>query len=68
MDGPRGCHTNEVSQTEKEEYHMTFLMCGIYQEIRQMNLLTKQKWTPRLSERTYGGQEEGWKEEVVRDF
>ena len=33
-----------------------------------MNLLTKQKWTHRLSKRTYGCQEEGWKEEVVRDF
>ena len=29
MDGPRECHTSEISQTEKEKYHMTFLMCGI---------------------------------------
>ena len=47
MDGPRECHMNEVSQTGKEKYHTTFLMCGIENEIIQMNLLTKQKWTHR---------------------
>ena len=41
---------SEVSQTEKEKYHMTFLECGIYTELLQMNLLTKQKETHRLRE------------------
>ena len=31
---------------------MEFLMCGIYKEMIQMNLLTKQ--THRLREQTYG--------------
>ena len=35
---------------------MTFLICGIYQEMIQMNLFTKQKQTHRLGERTYGSQ------------
>ena len=29
MDGPRDCHT-EGSQTEKEKYHRTSLICRIY--------------------------------------
>ena len=36
---------SEVSQTEKEKYHMTSLICGILKEMIQMNLLTKQKKT-----------------------
>ena len=28
MDGPRDCHT-ELSQTEKDKYHMTSLICGL---------------------------------------
>ena len=42
----------EVSQTEKENYRMTPLF--ILNEMRQMNLLTKQKETHRLRERTSG--------------
>ena len=38
MDGPRDCLTGEVSQTEKEKYCMTFLICGVRKEIIQMNL------------------------------
>ena len=38
MDGPKDCHTYEVSQTEKEKYCMTSLMYGIEKEIIQMNL------------------------------
>ena len=34
---------SEVSQTEKEKYHMTSLICGIQKEMIQMILLTKQK-------------------------
>ena len=34
---------SEESQTEKEKYHMTSLMCGNYKEMIQMNLLTKQE-------------------------
>jgi len=51
---------NEVSQTEKEKYHMTFLICGIQKGMLQMNLLTKQKQTLRLGEQTYGFQGKGW--------
>ena len=33
---------SEVSQTQKDKYHMISLICGIYKSL-QMNLLTKQK-------------------------
>ena len=36
---------SEVSQTEKEKYCMTSLICGILKEMVQMNLLTKQRLT-----------------------
>ena len=29
MDGPRDYNTNEVSQTEKDKYHIILLTCGI---------------------------------------
>ena len=29
MDGPRDYHTSEVTQTEKDKYHMISLICGI---------------------------------------
>ena len=29
MDGPRDCHIDEVSQSEKEKYHMISLIYGI---------------------------------------
>ena len=32
---------SEVSQTEKDKYHMISLICGVYNMI-QMNLFTKQ--------------------------
>ena len=52
---------SEVSQTEKEKYHMTSLICGISKEMIQMNLLTKQKETHRLREQTHScqGKDEG---------
>ena len=49
---------SDVSQTEKEKFHMTSLVCGIEKEIMQMNLLTKQKETHRLRKQTYGFQGE----------
>ena len=38
---------NELSQTE-EKYHMIYSICGLYKEMMQMNLLTKQNETDRL--------------------
>ena len=37
---------SEVSQTEKDKYHVTSLVCGI-QNMTQMNLLLKQKQNHR---------------------
>ena len=34
---------SEVSQTEKDKYHMIPLLCGILKKMVQMNLFTKQK-------------------------
>ena len=45
---------SEVSQTEKEKYHMISLTCE--SKKIQMNLFTKQKQTHRFRERTYGYQ------------
>ena len=39
---------SEVSQTEKENYLITFFICGIKKEMIQMSLLTKQKETHQL--------------------
>ena len=44
---------SELSQTEKDKYHMISLICGIYKMI-QMNLFTKQKQTHKLQKQTYG--------------
>ena len=46
---------SEVSQTEKEKYHMTSLICGIEKEMIQVNLLIKQKETHRLKAAGVGG-------------
>ena len=40
---------SEVSQTEKQKYHMTSLTCGILKETIQLNLLSKQEQTHRPS-------------------
>ena len=56
---------SEVSQTEKEKYHMTSLICGIEKEMIQVNLLIKQKETHRLKEQTYGCW--GWRNNRGRD-
>ena len=34
---------SEVSQTQKDKYHMVLLICGIFFKRVQMNLFTKQK-------------------------
>ena len=34
---------SEVSQTQKDKYHMVSLICGIYKKRVQMNLFTKQQ-------------------------
>ena len=34
---------SEVSQTEKDKYHMISLICGILKKIIQMNFFTKQR-------------------------
>ena len=44
---------SEVSQKEKDKYHMISLTCGISNLI-QMNLSTKQKQTHRHREQTGG--------------
>ena len=59
---------SEVSQTAKGRYLMTFLKCGIYKEMIQMNLFEKQKQTHRLGERTYGSQRGRMGEGIVREF
>ena len=41
---------SELSQTEKEKYRRTSLICGIEKEMIQMSLLMKQKLTHRLRE------------------
>ena len=46
---------SEVSQTEKDKYHMISLLRGINKLI-QMNLFTKQKQTHRLQKQNYGYQ------------
>ena len=59
---------SDVSQTEKEKFHMTSLVCEIEEEIMQMYLLTKQKETHKLRKQTYGLQGEEWGERIVREF
>ena len=53
---------SKVSQMEKENYHMTALICGIEKEMIQMNLLAKQKEIHRLRKQTHGhwGWRGGW--------
>ena len=47
---------SEISETEKEKYHMIFLICRIEKEMIQLNLSTKEKQTHPLREQVYGCQ------------
>ena len=49
---------SEVSQKEKDKYHMLSLICGIY-NMTQMNPSMKQKQTHRHREQTCGCQARG---------
>ena len=44
MNGLRDCHTSEVSQGEKDKYHMIVLICVILKKMILMNLFIKQKY------------------------
>ena len=55
MDGTKDSHASKVSQTEKDNYHMIPLLCGI-ENMAQMILSTKQKQTHRHGEQTCGCQ------------
>ena len=44
---------SEVSQTEKDKYHMISLICGIFKKMIQMNFLTKQRQPHRHRKQTY---------------
>ena len=52
---------SEVSQTEKEKYQMTSLICGVWKEMRQINLLAKQRLTDLENELTVAGGKDGTK-------
>ena len=44
MDGPRDGHTvSEVTQKEKDKYHMISFKCGILKKHIQINIFTKQE-------------------------
>ena len=55
---------SEVSQTEKDKYHMILIICEIFKKMIQTNLFTKQKQTHRLREQTYGYGGEGGKGQI----
>ena len=40
MDGPKDCHTSEVSQTEKEKHHMTSHIWNLNYKRNYTNELT----------------------------
>ena len=54
---------SEVSHTEKEKYCVISCICGIQKEKIQMNLFTE-----TVSQRIYGYQREGRRENTVREF
>ena len=63
---------SEISQKQKEKYHMTFFICATYKEMIQMNIPTKQKdsQTQEINLRLLGGRiggrdsQGGWDEHV----
>ena len=54
---------NEVIQTEKEKYRLTFLMWTLKR--KDTNELTYKTETHRLREQTYGCRGESWGEEQL---
>ena len=56
---------SEVSQTEKEKYCMTSLICGIQKEMMQMNLQNRKRLTEN---KLMTAKEEEWGEGIVREF
>ena len=50
-----------LNEVREGEYHMTSHIGGIYKEMKQMNLFTKQKQTHRLQEVVHGCQVVGRK-------
>ena len=46
---------SELSQTEKEEHHMTSFICGIEKEMIQMNLRNRKRLTDLENEVTVAG-------------
>ena len=50
---------SEVSQTEKDKYHVISLICGV-RNMTQMNLFMKKKHTHRHSKQTCGYQRGKW--------
>ena len=62
---------SEVSQTEKDKYHMILLICRILKKMVQMNLFTKQRYSHSCRKQTYcyqGGKERGISWEVGIDI
>ena len=58
MNGHNIVILNDVSQTEKEKYCMTFLTGRIEKQMIQVNLFTKQNQTHTFRGQTYGCQGE----------
>ena len=56
------------SKSKKNKDCITSLICTIKKEMIQRNILTKQKWTHRLREPTYGSWSERCREGIVRKF
>ena len=56
---------SEASQTEKEKYCMTSLICGIQKEMMQMNLQNRKRLTEN---KLMTAKEEEWGEGIVREF
>ena len=58
---------SEASQTEKEKYCMTFLICGLQKEMMQMNLQNRKRLTD-LENKLMAAKEEEWGRGIVREF
>ena len=59
----QGIRVTEISQTEKDKYHMISYLCTLKYKI---NKQTKQKETHRYREKLDGHQMEGWLREQVK--